>query len=60
MYDDKWTEVHNSQNIQNDPQAGSQPGMGQAGGQDPQPVRKQYTCFLTGWGSCPPACPIPG
>ena len=52
MYDDKWTEVHNSQNIQNDPQAGSQPGMGQAGGQDPQPVRKQVY-GLSGQGQPP-------
>ena len=41
MYDDKWTEVNNSQNIQNDPQAGSQPGMGQAAGRESQPVRQQ-------------------
>lgn len=39
MYDDKWTEANNSQN---GPQtAGSQPGMGQAAGQEPQPARKQ-------------------
>ena len=39
MYDDKWIEANNSQN---GPQtAGSQPGMGQAAGQEPQPARKQ-------------------
>ncbi len=39
MYDDKWTEVNNGQGSQQ--QTGSQSGMAQAGGQDPQPVRKQ-------------------